>query len=415
MMRWLVFIGCLLFAASTHAATYYVSTTGNDSTGTGAIGNEWASCNHAVNAEDYILWEDGTYTLSANNRFQPIKSRGRLHCWAQNFGKAVITNSEAHGAFWIWVSNIDLEGFDLTATGTTASCVRIQPIAAGTLRNIKVANNICRSAFYGCISTVADTGDLTGEDYLYIENNICYNGAQSGGSTYTSGIDLDGIQNADSATGFHIHIRGNLVYGNQNTNATSTHTDGQGIILDRLDGSDTGLAAYTQAILIADNYGFANGGPCIKVYKNPSAPVTIKNNLCWANVQDPKYSGTVAEIAVDTSNNVTTTNNSVATNQNLCCASATPASTFGYYDTGTGAGSVPNVEDFNVLEAFNSHNCTVVSGSCGTHDTNISPPALTAPSSAAAVGAPNCTGFASAQACIQGILKSVPRPMTLVH
>lgn len=410
-----IFMVGVMTVAKAFSATYYVSTTGNDSTGDGSIGNPWASCNHAVNVEDYILWEDGTYTFSTNNRFQPIVGNGRMHCWAQNFGKAIITNSETHGTFWIWVSNIDLEGFDLTATGTTASCVRIQPISAGTIRNIKVANNICRSAYFGCVATIADSGDLTGSDYIYIENNICYNGATASGTTYTSGIDIDGIQNVDSVAGYHVDIRGNLIYGNQNANATSTHSDGQGIILDRLDGSDTGLAAYTQAILIADNFVFANGGPGIKVYRSPSAAVTIKNNLVWADVQDPKYNGTVGEIVIDTSNNITTTNNSAATNSQTCCATAGVKNLYGYQDNGGGAGSVANVEDFNILGAFNSFNCIISGGSCGAHDTNISPPAITSPNTAAAVGAPNCTGYVSAQACAQGILQSVPRPMTLLH
>src|SRR5688572_20366888 len=56
-------------------ATYYIATTGNDSTGTGAIGNPWQTFNKAfsvMNAGDTLFVRGGTYSgINSNNTIIP--------------------------------------------------------------------------------------------------------------------------------------------------------------------------------------------------------------------------------------------------------------------------------------------------------------------------------------------------------
>jgi hypothetical protein len=394
-----------------YAATYFVSTLGNDTSGDGSLARPWASCYHDVNAGDYILWEDGTYVISAVNGVRHVSGKGMAHCWAQHFGGAILHSSEAHGAFYVWNDNWSIQGFVMNDTNDTGSCVRLQPIVAGTLLSFDVSNNVCTGAHFGCVATSAFPG--SGVDYVTIGNNICYDTARANGAVYTSAIDLDGLQDADISPGTHIRVFGNFLYGNKNTNTRLPHSDGEGIIVDRLDGSDTGLAAYTQKIVLEDNYIMANGGPGISIFHNPRAAIVIRNNFVWGNLTDRNY-GTdyAAEILVSSSNHVTTTNNTILSGLVRCCTNNVSRNIYGYYDTASGAGSVANIENHNTIYTYSGQGCGISGRSCDASDRLHTPFAVAAP---ADMSPPDCRGYTTAESCIQMLLGRMKAPTALAH
>lgn len=61
----LCFVTILLVASTSFGATYYIATTGNDTTGTGTSGNPWATLHYGaaqLSAGDTLIVKNGTYT-----------------------------------------------------------------------------------------------------------------------------------------------------------------------------------------------------------------------------------------------------------------------------------------------------------------------------------------------------------------
>ncbi len=66
-----------IFPQVSHAATYYVSPTGNDTTGTGGTSSPWKTISHAtglMSAGDTLILKSGTYLTSSNSACENIIS-----------------------------------------------------------------------------------------------------------------------------------------------------------------------------------------------------------------------------------------------------------------------------------------------------------------------------------------------------
>ena len=144
-------------------------------------------------------------------------------------------------------------------------------------------------------------------DYIYVFGNVVFNTAWTNGYD-TSGISL--VANVDSAdeSGTWDGIYGaqykktiyNVVANNishNNGNIVEPFTDGNGIIIDTLDGVQTGctVSRYSYGTLVYGNVVFRNGGRGIHVFY--SDDVAILNNTAYEDNQSTlNHSTTRAEI-----------------------------------------------------------------------------------------------------------------------
>lgn len=157
-------------------------------------------------------------------------------------------------------------------------------------------------------------------DYITIENNIVYNN-----SWYTmyacSGISIINPHNSDSETGYKMIISGNYCHSNRTEipwGRTKALSDGNGIIIDVNQGAqvndpqDEPTPPYKGRTLVKNNISVNNGGSGIHSFKadhvdifhntaynngrkvgyadihsNQCKDVNIKNNIMYANVDNP--------------------------------------------------------------------------------------------------------------------------------
>lgn len=102
----------LLVAVNAHAATYYLATDGNDSTGDGSASNEWLTLQHAVGEMvkgDTLIVRNGTYT-GASNVYNSANSMPTGSAWttgnyttikAENDGMAIFDGNDARDMFYV--------------------------------------------------------------------------------------------------------------------------------------------------------------------------------------------------------------------------------------------------------------------------------------------------------------------------
>jgi hypothetical protein len=137
------------------------------------------------------------------------------------------------------------------------------------VHHIIFANNVANGCQEGGFSAF-NVNKTASVDYLTIVGNIAYNAAQSSAHCY-SGIDLFQPIQSDSAAGTHIYIAGNFSYGNFDPYpcAGTLPTDGEGIILDTLDGSEGGIATpFAAQTVVENNFLVGNGGRGFEVQNN---------------------------------------------------------------------------------------------------------------------------------------------------
>lgn len=115
-------------------------------------------------------------------------------------------------------------------------------------------------------------------DYLTSDHNmINHNGYLYG---WTSAISYNSAQWFDNYAGFHNIVSNNIITGEYD--GSSNHTDGNGIILDLSNGSNS--SANTPPALIINNVVYGNGGRCIQA--NVVTNFYIINNTCYKNDLD---------------------------------------------------------------------------------------------------------------------------------
>lgn len=129
-------------------------------------------------------------------------------------------------------------------------------------------------------------------DYLTADGNKIYHNGY--GQGWGSGISYNSHQWWDSAPGFHSVVVNNLVSGSYD--ASSYHSDGNGIIMDLSNDSYDPSTANTPPVLVANNVVYANGGRCIHSYVVTN--VWVVNNTCYQNTLDLTRTG-IGEIAAN--------------------------------------------------------------------------------------------------------------------
>ena len=122
-------------------------------------------------------------------------------------------------------------------------------------------------------------------DYVTVQQNIVYN--TSWWSKWgTSGISIYESQNTDtdSDRDYHNFVLNNVVHDNmqmQITHGQGKITDGNGIIIDDLNNSQSKNPPYKGRVLVQNNVSYHNGGRGIHIYH--SDHVDVVNNTTFVN------------------------------------------------------------------------------------------------------------------------------------
>lgn len=267
--------------------TFYVAPDGNDAN-PGTIDQPWQTISRAAGVElgSTVYFREGTYygglglmepgvpgqwTVFAsypgeNAKIISTRDAVAIRC---RYGQAQILTYDEMPSYYE-IRDLDLQG-------------AIKGIRIDQAHHIRLTGNIVHDSDVGGIVTA------NGVDHLLIESNVIHDNS-NGGSPCSSGISIwnAGCFFGESSTcnvlndgieGYHIVIRGNVIYANRNDDSGCPISDGNGVIMDN-NGDDTPLS------LIANNLIYHNGGRCIQCLNSDN--VHVYHNTCWENLQTPK-------------------------------------------------------------------------------------------------------------------------------
>jgi serralysin len=182
-----------------------------------------------------------------------------------------------NGPAYLEFSGLNLDGRDTAKNGFL--CLRSH--------HLRFTNNYIKHFGAAGIATVNC-------DYVTSDRNFIYHNGYVHG--WTSGISYNGVPFYDDYGGFHNIVSNNIVSGEYD--ASSHHTDGNGIIFDLSADRKSGIAyANTPAGLIINNVVYQNGGRCIQNYTVTN--IWVVNNTCYKNTLDTSIAGGTAGEIVD--------------------------------------------------------------------------------------------------------------------
>jgi len=389
------------------ATTYYLAPAaggGSDANNGTSAGTPWLTPNHALSCGDVIAAAASTSYASGN-----FQNFGAVSCPSGNnvawlkcatFDACKISTSGQSGmtvnqSYW------GVQGWEVTTSGNNAVCFTAYP-SSGNIHHIIFANNVANGCGAGGISTF--NAGSNGEDYLIIVGNIAYNAASSSVHCY-SGISIYQPVQTDTVPGTHMYVAGNFSWNNVEPNPCNgtAPTDGEGIIFDSFDGSQGGIATYSQQAVAANNILLSNGGKGLEAYQSvvgsAHAPIYFVRNTVWGNNKDTNESGTwCGEVDIAVAYNVTAYGNLAVTNSATGCGS-NPDYAF-YVAQGDGSNSVHDNWGYSASGYNNGLNSSG-SFAYGSGNTWGTDPSLASP---AIPGAPNCSGFASVPACMATVI-----------
>lgn len=310
------------------AAVYYVSPAGDDANTGTTESDAFLSIQRAadiVEPGDTVLILPGTYTSTNPDRdIVKIRRSGEAGRWItfKNYpgSRPVLFNQRSWQAINIYgASFIIIEGLEVVGNG--AGITRAQ--AESAHRHVAATNGNCIMAFRDG-STVPHhliirdnvvhhcPGGGIGTnyaDYVRIYDNIVYN--TSWWSRWgTSGISIYESRNINDhrQERYRNIIAGNVVYGNEQrlpTAGLGAVTDGNGIIIDDLNNTQSDGPPYIGKTLVTNNISYNNGGRGIHVYKSNGVDV-VNNTLCHNNIilQDAGDLSVVSSSEVSAINNI---------------------------------------------------------------------------------------------------------------
>ncbi|CAN7341298.1 RTX toxin [Rhizobium leguminosarum] len=276
--------------------TYYVATTGSGG-GNGSASSPFRTISDAMASDlkpgDEVVVRAGVYNESVN-MYKDGSAAGYITLRSEVPGGAVI-HSASGGANGINISAnyVAVEGFEVYGSDSHG-------IVGDGVHHVRIANNVSHD---NGASGVA----FAGSDFITIEGNETYKNASSG---WFSGISLYQNRNITGAPddgSFRNIIRNNISH--DNITKSGAHTDGNGIIIDDFQSTQTsGHPNYTFKTLVDNNLVYENGSKGIQVTWSDS--VTVKNNTAYHNNQDLLNDGTWrGELSNAQSSNNTWVNN----------------------------------------------------------------------------------------------------------
>ncbi|MFZ3189171.1 MAG: hypothetical protein WB523_03160 [Candidatus Sulfotelmatobacter sp.] len=317
-------------------ATYYLATAaggGNDSNNGKSASSPWLTPNHPVNCGDVILAAASTSYSDANftvGNWGTVACTGApnvawLKCIA--FDACKITASGGNPGIYVDSSYWGVQGWEVSMTASSfAGCFYAVPSYKThvPVHHIVFANNVANGCYAGGLGMgISGTASA---DYVAIVGNIAYNAAA--GTYCYSNINVYEPINYDTLPGTHIYVAGNFSFGALNTpncNRGFPASDGEGINIDTLDGSQSSVGPYTQQVVVDNNLVVDNGGRGIEVENNAActtcAHVYIRHNTMWGDSTDNTQTGNpCAELQIGHSaNNVEVYDNISVSNVATSC------------------------------------------------------------------------------------------------
>jgi hypothetical protein len=281
--------------------TYYLapaSAGGNDSNNGLSPDAPWLSPNHSVNCGDVIIaaavggysagnfldgkW--GTVTCLAANNVAWLKCATFDGCKISAL-TSLQNGMEITKSYW------GVQGWEVDGTSISGHCFLATPSGSSNIRNILFANDIAVGC--GLAGFEAGNNALAGVDYFAVVGVIVY-GTAGGSQSCGSGLIVYEPVASDSLPGTHIYVAGSFSWDNIDGNPCggTAPTDGEGLIFDTFDGSQTsGLSPYTQQAVADNNLLIDNGGRGLVVINNlvgspNNAHVYVRNNTVWGNNTD---------------------------------------------------------------------------------------------------------------------------------
>ena len=392
------------------ANTYYLSTGGNDGNSGQSSSSSWLTPNHPLNCGDVIVAAAGQY----NNANFYTGKWGTVTCAAGNsvawlkcatFDACKIHATSNQG-MWVDKSYWGVQGWEVTTTAadTYGTCFIAQPNYAHPIQihHIIFANNVAN----GCAQTgfASVNHGSVGVDYLAILGNIAYDAVQ-GSKTCASGISVYQPVQSDTENGTHIYIAGNFSYANLEPSECNggSPTDGEGIIFDAFDGSQSGLSAYWSQAVAYNNITIGNGSKGLEVNSNSAgsyhASIYLNQNTSWGDLTDPnqKWYG-CAEISIYAAKDTHIHGNIASTD------SATGCTGHDIYALAVSSGDSSDTADDNFAYGYDGNNTFLYnSGSFAYSSTNTlnESPHFENPK---VPGAPSCSNAANVPACMATVV-----------
>jgi len=295
------------------ASTFWVSPGGVDSNpGTQALPFQTlqAAADAATVAGDTVEVESGTYTNTATSS----SGTNVLSIYYGGTSSAPITFEAAPGATpVISVGSNNLQGVQILANWIVFQGFTVvgdaQQLTVSEANSLNAANpynpttngaGIVFSYFENptilahCVIANNVCHDLPGcgilsefADYVTVENNSVYNCAHYS-PLGCSGISIYGSHDVDTYTSYKTFVLQNFVYSNSqfvNTVGEPVAYDGEGIIIDTNNNSQTDNKAYGGRTLVENNCATSNGSAGIHIFNGNH--VDVINNTCYANDQNP--------------------------------------------------------------------------------------------------------------------------------
>lgn len=190
-------------------------------------------------------------------------------------GVIIRPTSSAWNGITVTAHNVTVE--DLEIVGARGDGIEANNVHHFTARRLKVS---------GCGESGVQTNY---SDWITVEGCECTGNARD---TWASGISLYQCRNLAAGTAeFRNIVRGNICRDNVTLPAGGPHTDGNGIIIDDFQHTQTsGFPNYTFPTLVENNLCAGNGGKGIQVTWSDN--VTVRGNTCVGNNVDPNNDGT---------------------------------------------------------------------------------------------------------------------------
>ena len=301
---------------------FYIAPNG-DNNNVGSEALPWRNLNHAVyalKAGETVLVKNGTYqeSLYINKSGLPGKPI-TYKAYLGHKPKIEINKKQLEGILIQGASYINVEGFEVVYTAPGAEAAKgeqtdngidISNADSALPHHINIKNNNVHGFPGGGIFTVL-------ADYVTFEGNTVWGNAVWA-KWGNSGISMYQNVDFDQKTGYHMIIRGNTVYKNENklpsyAIGSTTITDGNCIIIDDLRHTQkfldnkTPYSAYKSNTLIENNICYDNGARGIHVYSSDN--VLVRHNTLYKNQRTPSIND--GELSAYDASNVRFVNNIV--------------------------------------------------------------------------------------------------------